>query len=77
VYSPVERVASLGNIATRGDARSRGHARRVTAALCRRLRDEIDIIGLNVRADNAAAIACYRAVGFEERHAYKEWHVRR
>lgn len=52
-------------------------ARRVTAALCRLLQDEIDVIGLNVRADNAAAIACYRNVGFEIRHAYDEWRVLR
>lgn len=73
VYSPVVRVASLGNIATRPDARGRGHARRVTAALCRLLQTEADVIGLNVRADNAPAIACYRGIGFEVRHAYDEW----
>lgn len=73
VYSPAMRVASLGNIATRPDARGRGHARRVTTAMCRLLRPEIDVIGLNVRADNAAAIACYRAVGFETHHHYDEW----
>lgn len=73
VYSPAKRVASLGNIATRPDARGRGHARRVTAALCRLLSREVDIIGLNVRGDNAAAIACYRAIGFEVRHPYDEW----
>jgi GNAT superfamily N-acetyltransferase len=72
VYSPAMRVASLGNIATRSDARGRGFGRRATAALCRLLQAEIDVIGLNVRADNAAAIACYRAVGFEIRHAYDE-----
>jgi ribosomal protein S18 acetylase RimI-like enzyme len=77
VYSPVKRVASLGNVATRPDARGRGLARRVTAALCRLLQDEIDVIGLNVRADNAAAIACYGNVGFELRHAYDEWRVTR
>ena len=77
VYSPAMRVASLGNIATRPDARGRGHARRVTAALCRMLRPEIEVIGLNVRADNAPAIACYRGIGFEIRHAYDEWRVRR
>ena len=77
VYSPARRVASLGNIATRPDARGRGLARRVTAALCRLLQAEIDVIGLNVRADNAAAIACYRGVGFEIRHAYDEWRVTR
>jgi ribosomal protein S18 acetylase RimI-like enzyme len=52
-------------------------ARRVTAALCRLLGAEIDVIGLNVRADNAAAIACYRGIGFELRHAYDEWRVTR
>ncbi len=49
----------------------------MTAAPCRLLQDEIDVIGLNVRADNAAAIACYRGVGFEIRHAYDEWRVSR
>jgi ribosomal protein S18 acetylase RimI-like enzyme len=77
VHSPVKRVASLGNIATRPDARGRGLARRVTAALCRLLGAEIDVIGLNVRADNAAAIACYRGIGFELRHTYDEWRVTR
>jgi ribosomal protein S18 acetylase RimI-like enzyme len=75
IYSPALRVASLGDIATRPDARGRGHARRVTAALCRLLEPECDVIGLNVRADNAPAIACYRAVGFDARHAYDEWLV--
>jgi ribosomal protein S18 acetylase RimI-like enzyme len=77
VYSRVLRVASLGNIATRPDARGRGHARRATAALCHLLQAEVDIIGLNVRSDNAPAIACYRAVGFEVRHSYDEWRVTR
>lgn len=75
VYAPVVRVAALGSIATRPDARGRGHAGVVTAALCHCLQDEIDVIGLNVRADNAAAIACYRRVGFEARHEYDEWSV--
>jgi ribosomal protein S18 acetylase RimI-like enzyme len=73
VYSPAKRVAALGNIATRPDARGRGHAQRVTAALCRLLERECDVIGLNVRAENAAAIACYQRVGFELRDAYGEW----
>jgi ribosomal protein S18 acetylase RimI-like enzyme len=77
VFSPALRVASLGNIATRPDARSRGHARRATAALCALLAPAVDLIGLNVRANNTAAIACYRAIGFELRHPYNEWRVRR
>lgn len=77
VYSPALRVASLGNIATRPDARGLGLARRVTAALCHRLRPEIDVLGLNVRADNAPAIACYRSVGFDVHHVYDEWRIER
>jgi ribosomal protein S18 acetylase RimI-like enzyme len=73
VYAPGMRVASLGNIATRPDARGLGHGRRVTAAMCRLLAPEIDVIGLNVRGDNTAAIACYHAVGFAPRHHYDEW----
>jgi GNAT superfamily N-acetyltransferase len=73
VYSPVMRIASLGNIATRPDARGRGLARRVTAAMCRLLQPEVDVIGLNVRANNSAAIATYQRLGFEIRHAYGEW----
>lgn len=75
VYSPAMRVAALGSIATRPDARGRGHAGRATAALCHRIQDEVSVIGLNVRADNAAAIACYRGVGFEPRHVYDEWRI--
>jgi ribosomal protein S18 acetylase RimI-like enzyme len=75
VYSPAVRVASLGNIATRLDVRGRGFARRAAAALCQLLQPEVDVIGLNVRADNAAAIACYAGLGFELRHPYNEWRV--
>lgn len=75
VYSRKVGVAALGSIATRPDARGRGLARRVTAALCHRMQDDIAIIGLNVRADNAAAIACYERVGFVCRHPYQEWRV--
>lgn len=76
VYSRLKRVATLGSIATRADARGRGHAGAVTSALCHRLQDELDTIALNVRADNAAAIACYRRVGFEPCQPYDEWMVR-
>lgn len=75
VYSPAMRVAALGNIATRPDVRGRGLARRVTGALCRQLQREVDVIGLNVRADNASAIACYRRLGFTDVADYNEWLV--
>lgn len=75
VYSPTVRVASLGNVATRPNARGRGHARRATAALCRLLAREVDLISLNVLADNPAAIACYRRLGFSVRHEFNEWRM--
>ena len=76
VYSPTQRVATLGNITTHPAARERGLATCVTAHLCRELLGtlgEVDRIGLNVRSDNAAAIACYRRLGFERAGQYEEW----
>ncbi len=72
VYSETYRVAALGSVATHPLYRGRGLARAATAALCRDLLDRVDHIGLNVRADNRSAIACYRALGFETTHHYTE-----
>lgn len=72
VYSPEQRVAALGNIVTHPAARGRGHATLVTARLCRELFSSVQQIGLNVRADNAAAIACYRRLGFARIASYEE-----
>lgn len=72
VYSPAQRVAALGNVATDPERRGRGLARRVTARLCASLLEEVEHVGLNVKADNAAAIACYRRLGFEEVARYEE-----
>jgi GNAT superfamily N-acetyltransferase len=74
VYAPSERVAALGNIATLPGWRGRGLAGRVTAALCSSLLlEQIDCIGLNVAAQNAAAIACYQRLGFSPCGRYEEW----
>jgi RimJ/RimL family protein N-acetyltransferase len=72
VYSAEQRVAALGNITTLPSARGRGLATTATAALCRSLLHTVDLIGLNVRADNAAAIACYYRLGFEVVAEYEE-----
>jgi ribosomal protein S18 acetylase RimI-like enzyme len=72
VYSATQRVAALGNITTRPDARGRGLATLVTARLCRELLRSVDQIGLNVRADNAAAIRCYARLGFTRVGQYEE-----
>jgi ribosomal protein S18 acetylase RimI-like enzyme len=72
VYSPEYRVAALGNIATRPSHRGRGLGTQVTAALCHSLLGTVDSIGLNVHADNAAAIRCYERLGFEPIARYEE-----
>lgn len=72
VYSAEQRVAALGNITTLPSARGRGLATMATAALCRSLLHTVDLIGLNVHADNVAAIACYRRLGFEAAAEYEE-----
>jgi ribosomal protein S18 acetylase RimI-like enzyme len=73
VYSPVYKVAALGNVATAPAHRGKGWARDVTGQLCRRLLASVDHIGLNVKADNGAAIACYRSLGFEIVGSYEEF----
>lgn len=72
VFSPRYRVAALGNVTTDPQWRGHGLARRATAHLCRSLYTTVDVIGLNVEADNAAALACYRSLGFTEAGDYDE-----
>lgn len=73
VYSKQYRVAALGNIATLAEMRGKGLGRTVTAAVCQSLLQDMDIIGLNVRQDNASAIACYKGLGFEIVDEYEEF----
>src|SRR5262245_46990367 len=47
VWSPHERVAAIGNVATAPAHRGRGLARRATAAVCKQLAATVDLIGLN------------------------------
>jgi RimJ/RimL family protein N-acetyltransferase len=72
VYSPAERVAALGNVATRPVLRGRGLARKVCARLTRSLLKKVDHVGLNVKADNLGAIAAYERLGFERIATYEE-----
>lgn len=76
VYAPEQGVAALGNIAVDPNLRGRGLATQLTGALCRELLQTVDDIGLNVHADNAAAIACYRKLGFELAARYDEFEFR-
>ena len=65
VYSEKYRVAALGNIVTHPHYRGKGFGKAVTAGLCQSLSEHVDNIGLNVKADNAAAIALYENLGFQ------------
>ena len=58
-----EGAAALGNVYTRRDHRGRGLSRLVTGAVMTALAG-IETVGLNVRADNAAAIRVYESLGF-------------
>src|SRR5262249_14112428 len=71
-YSERYRVAALGNVATHPRRRGQGLGTAVTAALCRRLLERVDLVGLNVDADNLAALRCYEKLGFEQRAPYEE-----
>lgn len=73
VHSPAYRVSALGNVATHPRWRGRGLAKAVCARLCLVLKDSSDAIGLNVKADNQSAIACYRSLGFERVADYGEY----
>ena len=75
VYSRWYRVAALGNIATDPAHRNRGYGRLVTGRLCQALLECVDHVGLNVKADNEAAIRCYRSLGFEMVASYGEFNI--
>ncbi|MBO0780460.1 MAG: GNAT family N-acetyltransferase, partial [Ktedonobacteraceae bacterium] len=73
VYSPRYRVAALGNVTTHPNRRGQGLGRTVCASLSQALYATVDHIGLNVKADNTSAIACYKRLGFEIIAEYTEF----
>jgi RimJ/RimL family protein N-acetyltransferase len=77
VYSPEYKIAALGNITTRLEKRGQGLGTAVSAGLCKHLLPTVDVIGLNVRSDNTAAIRVYEKIGFEIVGTYHEWMVTR
>ena len=58
-----EGVAAIGNVYTRQDRRGRGLGRLVMSAVLGELAG-VEMIGLNVRADNHAALHLYESLGF-------------
>jgi RimJ/RimL family protein N-acetyltransferase len=75
VYSERYAVAALGNIVTHPAYRRRGYARQVTACLCRSVLHKVGHVGLNVKANNDAAVACYTGLGFEIVAPYTEFTI--
>jgi len=76
VYSRRYKVAALGNITTRPDLCGQGLATAVTARLYQELRRTgIEHIGLNVKANNQAGLACYKKLGFERIADYGEYTI--
>lgn len=71
LYSPGEGAAAIGNIYTRRDRRGLGLGRLVTSAVIEAL-SGIETVGLNVRADNAAAVGLYESLGFVRHCAFYE-----
>ena len=77
VYSPGYRASAVGNIATRPECRGMGYGATVTAALSKQLVAEGLRVGLNVRSDNDAAVACYTKIGFSVHCSFNEYTMRR
>lgn len=72
VYSPRYKVGVVGNVTTHPAFRGKGLGTAVCARLCHELLRTVEHIGLNVKADNAAAIASYKRLGFEVVGEYEE-----
>lgn len=65
LYAPGEGAAAIGNVYTHSAWRGRGLARIATGATLAALA-ELETVGLNVRAGNAAAIQVYESLGFRK-----------
>ncbi len=76
VYSAPYKAAALGNITTHPAHRGQGLGKITTARLCQSLLETVDYIGLNVKANNQAALNLYQMLGFEIVSPYREYTVR-
>lgn len=70
--SPTERMAIVGNVMTVRAHQGRGYAKATTSAVTAELLREVEDVILNVRSDNPAAIAAYRALGYREHLRFEE-----
>jgi ribosomal protein S18 acetylase RimI-like enzyme len=71
LVSREESAAAIGNVYVRRDRRGGGLGRAVTAAVIHELAG-IETVGLNVRADNDAAIRVYESLGFVRHCEFRE-----
>ena len=69
-------VAAIGAVLTAPSQRGRGLARTVTVGVWERIRDRVDVIGLNCADRNEAAKAVYRRLGFAPILQYEEAEIR-
>ncbi|MCD6474951.1 MAG: GNAT family N-acetyltransferase [Anaerolineaceae bacterium] len=77
VYSEKYGIAAIGNVTTLPDRRGEGLAKRVCARLSVELLKRVKYVTLNVKADNAPAIAVYEQLGFKWVADYTEYILRR
>ena len=77
VISPTYGLAAVGNVYTQRDYRGQGLAKVVTSAVTTELLRTVEQVVLNVRADNPAALAAYRALGYREHTHFEERLVHR
>lgn len=72
LVDPEHGIAVIGNVNTAPEHRGAGLARRAVATLVHRLRDEVDLVALNVARDNRPACALYEGLGFLPLMEYEE-----
>lgn len=73
VYSEKYRVSAVGNVTTNSQLRNKGYGRETMMKLCDELFKKVEYVGLNVKADNHAAIALYEKIGFRKICEYEEY----
>lgn len=77
VYSKIYKIAILGNITVHPDYRNHGIGKRLITSLLLNLKNDVDFIGLNVKANNTSAIHLYNKLGFIKCAEYEEGILRK
>lgn len=72
VVSETKRIAAIGAVYVSPSHRGQGLGQAVTAGVVHRLAGRVDLIGLNVAADNIVARSIYESIGFTALLTYDE-----